>query len=50
MSNNPVSGKKFQSPTDIKSGGAIKCGALCDLTFYYRSSKADMVNVEKILF
>ena len=47
MSNNPCANGKFQSPIDIKSGGAIKCGALCDLTFYYRTSKANMVNVGK---
>ena len=36
----PCANGKFQSPIDIKSKIAIKCGALCDLVFYYRTSKA----------
>ena len=47
MSNDPCANGKFQSPIDIKSNGVIKCGALCDLTFYYRTSKANMVNIGK---
>ena len=47
MSNDPCANGKFQSPIDIKSSGTVKCGALCDLTFYYRTSKANMVNIGK---
>ena len=44
---NPCANGKFQSPIDIKSKIAIKCGALCDLVFYYRTSKANLVNTGK---
>ena len=35
---------KMQSPIDIKSQKAIKCGALCDLMIYYRSSYCNIIN------
>ncbi len=38
-----------QSPIDIKSSKVIKCGALCDLVFYYRTSKCNMVNTKNNL-
>jgi carbonic anhydrase len=44
---NPCADGKFQSPINIKSKIAIKCGALCDLVFYYRTSKANLINVGK---
>ena len=44
---NPCANGKYQSPINIKSKIAIKCGALCDLVFYYRTSKANLVNVGK---
>ena len=40
---------KMQSPIDINSQKAIKCGALCDLIVYYRSSYCNMVNTGKNL-
>ncbi len=46
MTNACVSGK-FQSPISIRTKSAIRCGALCDLVFYYRTSKCNMVNVNK---
>ena len=36
-----------QSPIDIKSKKAVKCGALCDLVFYYRTSKCNLINTKK---
>jgi carbonic anhydrase len=47
MSNDFCASGKYQSPIDIKSNNTIRCGALCDLTFYYRTSKANIVNVDK---
>ena len=38
---------KYQSPINIKTNTAIKCGATCDLTFYYRTSKANILNTDK---
>ena len=38
---------KLQSPIDIKSKKSIKCGALCDLIFYYRTSTCNLVNNNK---
>jgi carbonic anhydrase len=46
MTNRCTDGKS-QSPINIKSKIAIKCGALCDLLFYYRTSKANLINVGK---
>lgn len=43
MSNACANGK-YQSPINIKTRTAIKCGALCDLVFYYRTSKANILN------
>ena len=40
---------KMQSPIDINSQKAIKCGALCDLIVYYRSSYCNMINTGKNL-
>ena len=40
---------KQQSPINIKSKTSIKCGALCDLTFYYRTSKCNLLNTKKEL-
>jgi carbonic anhydrase len=40
---------KMQSPIDINTKKAIKCGALCDLMIYYRSSYCNMVNTGKNL-
>lgn len=38
-----------QSPIDIKSKHSIKCGALCDLVFYYRTSKCNLIKTKKNL-
>ena len=38
-----------QSPIDIKSKDSIKCGALCDLVFYYRTSKCNLIKTKKNL-
>ena len=46
MTNACVTGKN-QSPISIRTKSAIRCGALCDLVFYYRTSKCNMVNVNK---
>ena len=40
---------KMQSPIDINTRKAVKCGALCDLTIYYRTSYCNMVNTGKNL-
>lgn len=37
----------MQSPIDIKSKSVVKCGALCDLIFYYRTSKCNLLNTKK---
>tara|TARA_B100000925_G_C22008356_1_gene474783 strand:+ start:3417 stop:4328 length:912 start_codon:yes stop_codon:yes gene_type:complete len=37
----------MQSPIDIKSKHSVKCGALCDLIFYYRTSKCNLLNTKK---
>ena len=47
MSNDFCASGKYQSPIDIKSNNTIRCGALCDLTFYYRTSKANIINADK---
>jgi carbonic anhydrase len=33
-----------QSPINIETGKTLKCSELCDLIFYYKSTKANMVN------
>ena len=38
---------KYQSPINIKTNNTIKCGATCDLTFYYRTSRANIINTDK---
>ena len=35
---------KFQSPINIKSSKVISCNALCDLIFYYKTSKCSIVS------
>jgi len=38
-----ASGKQ-QSPINIQSSKAVRCNALCDLTYYYRTSQANFVH------
>ena len=40
---------RMQSPIDINTRKAVKCGALCDLMIYYRTSYCNMVNTGKNL-
>ena len=44
MSKNLCSGGNMQSPIDIVTGKTAKCGALCDLIVYYRTSKCNLTN------
>ena len=43
---NKCSAGRLQSPIKINSGKVIKCGALCDLIFYYRTSKCNLQNTK----
>ena len=38
---------KYQSPINIITDTSVRCGATCDLTFYYRTSKANIINTGK---
>lgn len=44
-SNQCISGRQ-QSPIDIKPNKAVRCAALCDLMFYYRSSACNLINTK----
>jgi len=43
---NKCSSGRLQSPIKINSNKVIKCGALCDLIFYYRTSKCNLQNTK----
>lgn len=44
MTSNICAVGRMQSPINIISNNTQQCSALCDLTFYYRTSKCNIVN------
>ena len=50
MSGNACSIGKQQSPINIDSSKVTRCGAMCDLMIYYRTSKCNLVNSGNEIF
>ena len=46
MTTNICANGQRQSPINIKTSDIVKCNVLCDLVFYYRTSKCNIVHVD----
>jgi carbonic anhydrase len=49
MSSNRCTSGRQQSPIDIKPNKTVRCAALCDLIFYYRSSACNLINTKNTI-